>query len=137
LDETAAEPRFTSFLSGAFAGVALILAAVGIYGVLAGAVAQRTKEIGVRVAIGATRGQVVGMILRWGFKVAASGIAIGLVAAVALSPVLEALLFGVTARDPVTYLVVAATLASVALLACYVPAARATKIDPLLALRGD
>ena len=137
LDETAAEPRFTSFLSGAFAGVALILAAVGIYGVLAGAVAQRTKEIGVRVAIGAARGQVIRMILRWGITVAASGIAIGLVAAVALSPVLEALLFGVTARDPVTYVVVGATLATVALLACYVPAVRATKIDPLLALRCD
>jgi putative ABC transport system permease protein len=137
LDETAAEPRFTSFLSSAFAGVALILAAVGIYGVLAGAVAQRTKEIGVRMAVGAARGQIVRMILRWGFTVAGSGIAIGLVAAVALSPVLEALLFGVTSRDPVTYVVVGATLATVALLACYVPAARATKIDPLIALRCD
>ena len=78
LDETAAEPRFTSFLSGAFAGVALILAAVGMYGVLAGAVAQRTKEIGVRMAVGAARGQIVRMVLRWGFTVAASGIAIGL-----------------------------------------------------------
>jgi putative ABC transport system permease protein len=137
LDETAAEPRFTSFLSSAFAGVALILAAVGIYGVLAGAVAQRTKEIGVRMAVGAARGQIVRMILRWGLTVAASGIAIGLVAAVALSPVLKALLFGVTSRDPVTYVVVGATLATVALLACYVPAARATKIDPLIALRCD
>jgi putative ABC transport system permease protein len=137
LDETAAEPRFTSFLSGAFAGIALILAAVGIYGVLAGAVAERTKEIGVRVAIGADRGQVLRMILRWGFTVAASGIAIGLVAAVALSPGLEALLFGVTARDPLTYVSVGATLAMVALLACYVPAARATRIDPLSALRCD
>jgi putative ABC transport system permease protein len=137
LDETAAEPRFTSFLSSAFAGVALILAAVGIYGVLAGAVAQRTKEIGVRMAVGAARVQIVRMILRWGLTIAASGIAIGLVAAVALSPVLEALLFGVTSRDPVTYVIVGATLAAVALLACYVPAARATKIDPLIALRGD
>ena len=137
LDETAAEPRFTSFLSGAFAGVALILAAVGIYGVLAGAVAQRTKEIGVRMAVGAARGQIVRMILRWGFTVAASGIALGLLAAVALSPALEALLFGVSARGPITYVVVGATLAMVALLACYVPAARATKIDPLIALRCD
>jgi putative ABC transport system permease protein len=137
LDETAAEPRFTSFLSTAFAGVALILTAVGIYGVLAGAVGQRTKEIGVRVALGAARGQVIRMILRWGVTVAASGIAIGLVAAAALSPVLEALLFGVTARDPVTYVVVGATLTTVALLACYVPAVRATRIDPLLALRCD
>ncbi len=137
LDETAAEPRFTSYLSGAFAGVALILAAVGIYGVLAGAVAQRTKEIGVRMAVGAARGQIVRMILRWGFTVAASGIALGLLAAVALSPALEALLFGISTRGPVTYVVVGGALAMVALLACYVPAARATRIDPLLALRCD
>ena len=137
LDETAAEPRFTSFLSSAFAGVALILTAVGIYGVLAGAVAQRTKEIGVRMAVGAARGQVVRLILRWGLGVAASGIAMGLVAALALSPALDALLFGVTSRDPVTYVVVGATLLMVALAACYVPAMRATKIDPLTALRCD
>jgi ABC-type antimicrobial peptide transport system permease subunit len=105
--------------------------------VLAGAVAHRTKEIGVRMAVGGTRVQIVRMILRWGVTVAASGIAIGLGAAVALGPVLDALLFGVTSRDPVTYVVVAVTLATVALLACYVPAARATKIDPLIALRGD
>jgi putative ABC transport system permease protein len=77
------------------------------------------------------------MILRWGFTVAGSGIAIGLVAAVALSPVLEALLFGVTSRDPVTYVVVAVALAIVSLLACYAPASRATKIDPLIALRCE
>ena len=137
LDETVAEPRFTTFLSAAFAGIALILTAVGIYSVLAGAVAHRTKEIGVRMAVGGTRAQIVRMILRWGFTVAASGIAIGLAAAVAFGPVLDALLFGVTSRDPVTYVAVAVTLGTVALLACYVPAARATKIDPLIALRGD
>lgn len=137
LDETAAEPRFTSRLSAAFAGIALILAAVGLYGLLAGAVAQRTKEIGLRMAVGADREQIVRMILRWGFTVAGSGIAIGLVAAVAFSPALHALLFGVSPRDPFTYVVVAVTLAIVSLLACYVPAARATKIDTLGALRGD
>lgn len=88
-----------------------------------------------RVAIGAARGQVVRMILRWRLTVAASGIAIGLVAAVALSPVLEALLFGVPARDPVTYVVVGATLATVALRARYVPAARDGSIPPRVALR--
>jgi putative ABC transport system permease protein len=137
LDETAAEPRFTSLLSGAFAGVALILAAVGVYGVLAGVVGQRTQEIGVRMAVGADRGQIVRMVLRWGASVAASGIAIGLLAAVVLSPALEALLFGVTARDPLTYAAVGAILGLVALLACYVPAARATRIDPVIALRCD
>ncbi len=137
LDETTAEPRFTSLLSAAFAGVALILAAVGLYGLLAGAVAQRTKEIGVRMAVGAGREQIVRMILYWGFTVAGSGIAIGLAAAVAFSPALQALLFGVTSRDPFTYAVVALTLAIVSLLACYVPATRATKVDPLIALRGD
>jgi predicted permease len=137
LDETTAEPRFTSLLSAAFAGVALILAAVGLYGLLAGAVAQRTKEIGVRMAVGAGREQIVRMILSWGFTVAGSGIAIGLAAAVAFSPALQSLLFGVTSRDPFTYTVVAVTLAIVSLLACYVPATRATKVDPLIALRGD
>jgi putative ABC transport system permease protein len=137
LDETVAEPRFTSFLSAAFAGVALILTAVGIYGVLASAVAYRTKEIGVRMAVGGTRAQILRMILRWGLSVAAGGIAIGLIAAVVLSPALEALLFGVMSRDPVTFVLVALTLVTVSLLACYVPAARATKIDPLIALRGD
>jgi ABC-type antimicrobial peptide transport system permease subunit len=89
------------------------------------------------MAVGAARGQVVRLILRWGLGVAASGIAMGLVAALALSPALDALLFGVTSRDPVTYVVVGATLLMVALAACYVPAMRATKIDPLTALRCD
>jgi predicted permease len=137
LDETTAEPRFTSLLSAAFAGVALILATVGLYGLLAGAVAQRTKEIGVRMAVGAGREQIVRMILHWGVTVAGSGIAIGLVAGAAFSPALQALLFGVTSRDPFTYVVVGLMLAIVSLLSCYVPATRATKIDPLIALRGD
>jgi putative ABC transport system permease protein len=137
VDEAIAEPRFTAFLSAAFAGVALILTAVGIYGVLGGAVAQRTKEIGVRMAVGGTRVQIVRMILRWGFTVAGSGVAIGLLAAIAVSPVLKAQLFGVTSRDPFTYVGVALTLAIVSFLACYVPATRATKIDPLIALRCD
>ena len=104
---------------------------------LAGAVAQRTKEI--RCAGGHRRGPGTGRPHdpRWGITAAASGIAIGLVAAVALRPVLEALLFGVSVRDPVTYVVVGATPATVVLLACYVPAVRATKIEPLLALRCD
>ena len=137
VDETAAEPRFTSLLSGGFAAVALLLAGVGVYGVLAYAVAQRTREIGVRMAVGAGRGQIVLLVLRWGFTVAAVGIVAGLLAAFALGPALETLLFGVTARDSITFAVVGGVLAIVALLACCVPAVRATKIDPVVALRCD
>ena len=137
LDESAAQPRFTTTLSGVFALVALLLAAVGVYGVLSYSVAQRTQEIGVRMAIGAERGQILRLVLRGGMAWALLGIAIGLLGAFALSRVLGSLLFEVGARDPMTYSIVGGMLAVVALLACYIPAARATRIDPVIALRAE
>jgi putative ABC transport system permease protein len=137
LDESAAQPRFTTTLSGVFALVALLLAAVGVYGVLSYSVAQRTQEIGVRMAIGARRGQVMGLVLRDGMAWALSGITVGLLSAFVLSRGLGTLLFGVTARDPITYVTVGGMLAVVASIACCIPAARATRIDPVIALRAE
>jgi putative ABC transport system permease protein len=137
LDETTAQPRFTTTLSGAFAIVALLLAAVGVYGVLSYSVSQRTQEIGVRMAIGAERAQIMRLVLRGGMALALAGIAIGLASAFALARGLGALLFEVTARDPMTYAAAGAMLATVALFACYIPAARATRVDPMIALRTD
>ncbi len=137
LDESAAQPRFTTTLSGVFAVVALLLAAVGVYGVLSYSVAKRTQEIGVRMAIGAQRPQIVRLILRGGMAWALTGITIGLLGAFALSRVLGTLLFEVGARDPITYSTVGVVLALVAMLACYIPAARATRIDPVIALRAE
>jgi putative ABC transport system permease protein len=137
LDESAAQPRFTTRLSGVFALVALLLAAVGVYGVLSYSVAQRTQEIGVRMAIGAERGQILRLVLRGGMAWVLPGIAIGLLGALALSRVLGALLFEVGPRDPITYSAVGVMLALVATLACYIPAARATRIDPVIALRAE
>ena len=124
-------------MSGAFAVVALLLAAVGVYGVLSYSVAQRTQEIGVRMAIGAQRAQILRLVLRGGMGWAVTGIAIGLFGAFALSRVLGTLLFEVGPRDPITYSVAGVMLALVAMLACYIPAARATRIDPIIALRTE
>ena len=137
LNESAAQPRFTTTLTGGFAVVALLLAAVGVYGVLSYSVAQRTQEIGVRMAIGAERAQIVRLVLRGGMTPALSGIVVGLLSAFALSRVLETLLFEVGARDPITYSTVGVMLALVAMVACYIPAARATRIDPVIALRAE
>ena len=137
LDESAAQPRFTTTLSGVFALVALLLAAVGVYGVLSYSVSQRTQEIGVRMAIGAERSQIMGLVLRGGMGWALAGIVTGLLGAFALSNVLGTLLFEVRARDPITYSAVGVMLALVAMLACYIPAARATRIDPVTALRAE
>jgi len=137
LDESTAQPRFTTTLSGVFALVALLLAAVGVYGVLSYSVSQRTQEIGVRLAIGADRGQILHLVLRGGMAWALTGITIGLLGAFALSRVLETLLFEVREGDPVTYSIVGVMLALVAMLACYIPAARATRIDPVIALRAE
>ncbi|OLE66434.1 MAG: hypothetical protein AUI36_07560, partial [Cyanobacteria bacterium 13_1_40CM_2_61_4] len=134
IDESTAEPRLTTTLSGVFALVALLLAAVGVYGVLSYSVSQRTQEIGVRMAIGAERDQILLLVLRGGVGWALGGIAIGLLGAFALSRVLGTLLFEVGPRDPFTYATVGVLLALVAMLACYIPAARATRIDPMIAL---
>ena len=123
--------------SGAFALTALLLGMIGIYGVLSYSVDQWTQEIGVRMAMGAARGQVVRLVLRGGMTWAGGGIALGLVGAVGVSSVLANLLFEIPAQDPVTLAVAGTTLALVALGACYVPAARATRINPTVALRSE
>jgi putative ABC transport system permease protein len=133
--ESVARPRITAILLGIFAVLALLITAAGIGGVLALSVSQRTVEIGVRMAMGAARGSVLRMILEQGLGLVLAGLAMGLVGAVALSSVIERLLFGVPGTDPLTYAAVAALLLGVAALACLLPARRAASVDPLVALR--
>jgi ABC-type antimicrobial peptide transport system permease subunit len=135
--ESTAQARLTTTLAGAFAGVALFLTMVGIYGVISHAVGQRTQEIGVRIAVGAGRRSILGLVLRAGMIRACAGIIVGLLGAWSLSRVVGTLLFEVSATDPLTFALTAVTLTTVAALACVLPALRATRIDPLVALRGD
>jgi len=135
LSAAQSRPRFLTLLLTLFAGVALILAAVGIYGVIAYSVAQRTKEFGLRMALGAQPGDVLGIVLGRGMMLALFGIGIGLAGALVLTRFLASLLFGVTPTDPATFLVVSLFFGAVALLATYIPARRATKIHPMEALR--
>ena len=135
--ESTEQPRLTTTLAGAFAVAALLLTAVGIYGVISHSVSQRTQEIGVRMAIGAARTSVVGLVLRGGMTWAGGGIVLGLLGAWAASRAIAGLLFDTSAADPLTFGVTAFALAGVAALACMVPAIRATRIDPVIALRGD
>jgi putative ABC transport system permease protein len=135
--ENVAPDRLTATLLGTFAGVAMLLAAIGIYGVISYAVAQRTHEIGIRAALGAGEGSLLRLILRGGMALTAAGLAIGFAGALAITKLMGNLLFGVGVRDPVTLAAVAAGLALVALLACYLPARRAAKVDPMVALRYE
>ena len=132
-----AQTSFTMVMLGIAAAVALALGIVGIYGVIAYVAAQRTRETGIRLALGAQVGQVRGMFLRHGLTLTATGIGIGVVVALALSRVMSSFLFGVATADPVTYVAMSAALAAVALLATYLPARRASRVDPVIALRGD
>jgi len=131
------QPRFLSLLLATFSGIALFLAAIGIYGVMAYSVAQRTQEIGVRMALGAQRLHVLRLVFGQGFVLLAIGTVIGLGGAFVLTRWLQSLLFEITPTDPLTYSGVVVLLAAVALLACYIPARRATKVDPLVALRYE
>jgi ABC-type antimicrobial peptide transport system permease subunit len=124
-------------LLGIFASVAGVLAAIGIYGVLAYSVVQRTQEIGIRMALGAERGQVMALVMRRGVALAAIGITVGLIGAFAGARYLQSMLFGVEPRDPATFIAVAATFAIVTTAAAYLPARRATRVDPMVALRVD
>jgi putative ABC transport system permease protein len=134
---TVASDRMQTMLLAIFAALALLLAAVGIYGVIGYSVTQRTHELGIRAALGASRGSLLAMVIRRGMRLTLMGLAIGMAGALALTRLLGSLLFGISPRDPVTLIVVAAVLSSVALLACYIPARRAAGIDPMVALRYE
>jgi putative ABC transport system permease protein len=135
--ESSSQQRFLALLLGLFAGLALVLAAVGIYGVIAYSVAQRTHELGIRIALGAGRSELLRLVLGEGLRLALAGVAVGLAAAWGLSRFLASLLYGVHATDPLTFTAVPLVLLAVALLACYIPALRATKVDPIEALRYE
>jgi predicted permease len=137
IKDSLAARRFTRLLLGTFAVLALVLAGVGIYGVISYAVSQSTHDIGVRMALGADTGTVLGMVLKDAMRMAFIGIVIGAAAAFAVTRVMKSLLFGVSAADPLTFIAVAMLLSLVALLASYIPAGRATKVDPIIALRYE
>ena len=129
--------RFPMMMLGLFAVAALLLSALGLYGVMAYAVTQRTQELGVRIALGAQPREVLRLVLRQGLYLVSIGLAVGLLGALALRGLIKGLLFQVQASDPATLVSVAVVLVVVALLACWIPARRATKVDPLVALRYE
>jgi putative ABC transport system permease protein len=135
--EAVARQRFSMLLLGLFAALALLLASIGIYGVMSYSVAQRTREIGIRIALGARRVDVLQMTVKQALKLVGAGMLIGLVAAFLLTRVMASLLFGISATDPITFIGISLVLLAVAILASYVPALRATKVDPITALRAQ
>ena len=137
VQQTVSVRRFALFVLGLFAAVALLLALSGIYGVIGHAVAQRTREIGIRIALGAARRDVLRMILSEGGKLAAAGVVLGLVGSYVMTHFLRALLYGVTPTDPLTFALVAVLLLATALIACWIPARRASRVDPMIALRAE
>jgi putative ABC transport system permease protein len=137
LGASLSQPRFNMMLLAVFGGVAMVLAAIGIYGVIAYSVTQRTREIGIRMALGAQRTQMFGMVLRQSMTLVIVGIAIGFLVALAAMRLMATLLYGVGAHDILTYAIVIFLLAAAALLASYIPSRRAMKVDPMVALRYE
>ena len=137
LSESVSQPRLQTGLLSLFAGVALLLAVVGLYGVLAYAVTQRRCEIAIRMALGGQKSNVLSLVITQGMKLALAGVAIGILAALALTRLISSLLYGVTPTDPVTFASVSLLLVAVALLACWLPARRATRVNPMEALRYE
>jgi putative ABC transport system permease protein len=137
LARSVAEPRFRTILVGTFAVLGVILASIGIYGVVSYSVSLRTREIGVRVAMGAQKKNVMQLVVGQGLRIAAIGITIGLVVAFSLSKFLASQLYGVSSRDPWIFAGITLVLAATSVLACWIPARRATKVDPLVALRYE
>jgi putative ABC transport system permease protein len=129
--------RFNTLLLGVFAGLAALLAAVGIFGVMSYSVTLRTREIGLRMALGAQPGEVLKVILKQGLLLTSIGIGLGMAGALALTRLMSGLLFGVESTDPATFAAIVLLFAFVALIACYIPARRATRVDPLIALRAE
>jgi ABC-type antimicrobial peptide transport system permease subunit len=137
LARTVSQPRFNLILLAVFAGLALLLAVIGIYGVMSYQVTERTQEIGIRMALGARPRNVLKLIVSQGLTLTLIGVAIGLIAAFGLTRLMKSLLFMVSATDPLTFAVITLLLIVMALLACWIPARRATKVDPLLSLRHE
>jgi putative ABC transport system permease protein len=137
VSNAAAQPKFTALLFGIFAGVALLLSAVGLYGVMSYTVTQRRREIGIRLALGAQKGDVLKLALQQGMTMVFVGLALGLLSAFAVTRLIQSFLYGITATDPLTFVLVSVMLTGVALLACLVPARRAAKVDPMEALRYE
>ncbi|MGO8815564.1 MAG: FtsX-like permease family protein [Terriglobia bacterium] len=134
LSESLARPRMYSAMVAAFAILALMLAAIGVYGVISYSVSKRTREIGIRVALGARRGAVLGLVMKQGLRLTLAGTIVGIIGALALTRLLSSFLYGVSPTDPLTFLAVCALLIAVALSAAYLPARRAAKVDPMVAL---
>jgi ABC-type antimicrobial peptide transport system permease subunit len=137
VNESLARRRFSMMLLGVFATVALTLATIGIYGVMTYLVNQGTRELGIRIALGASQGNILSLVVRQGMALAFSGVTIGLAVAFLLTRLMRSLLFGVEATDPITFAGISLLLAMIALLATYIPAQRAARIDPLISLRCE
>jgi len=137
LNSTVAQPRFNTYLLGIFAALAMLLTAVGLYGVISYSVAQRTHELGIRLALGGQPRDMLRLIIGQGLRLAIFGVCIGLAAAFALTHFLSSMLFGVSSTDPISYIAVVSLLLVVVLLACYIPARRAMRVDPMVALRYE